>query len=604
MLSFFFFLLSAAVWTTPLWAQADPPSGAAKPSGQSVYARNCASCHSQVNTRAPLPDVLKKMSTAAIVRSMEGGVMMREAARLSKDEKVAVAEWLTGKPFEGDWKDKDGWCEGSAPAFNFDPRQPHWVGWGPDSGNTRFQPAEMARMTAADLPKLKLKWAFGFEGDRLSFAQPAIAGGRLFAGSAKGTVYSLNPKTGCIYWSFQASDLVRTAISLAKLKNGRWAVFFGDGRANAYALDAETGKLLWMTLVNPEPYCRVTGAPAYYDGTLYVPTSCIEDIPAMNPQYECCKSRGSVGAVDTNSGKLLWNTFMTEEPKPTTKSSVGTQLWGPSGVSVWASLTVDPKRKVVYAGTGNNHSNPPTPTSDAVIALDFKTGKMVWVRQLTPGGDAWNMACGGAGGPNCPENKGPDYDVGSTPVLRTVGGKDLVVVGQKSGMLTALDPDNGGKIVWQTRAAKGGALGGIEWGVGADEEKVYVPVADPGRGSGGGIHGIRLKDGEKIWFTPPQPCPDGKPCVQAQMAAPTVIPGVVFSGSMDGVLRAYDTKDGKILWEYNTIRDYETVNRVAARGGSLNGSGPVVVDGMLYVNSGYGMWGGRPGNVLLAFGIE
>jgi polyvinyl alcohol dehydrogenase (cytochrome) len=73
---------------------------------------------------------------------------------------------------------------------------------------------------------------------------------------------------------------------------------------------------------------------------------------------------------------------------------------------------------------------------------------------------------------------------------------------------------------------------------------------------------------------------------------------------MDGVLRAYDTKDGKILWEYNTIRDYETVNRVAARGGSLNGSGPVVVDGMLYVNSGYGMWGGRPGNVLLAFGIE
>jgi polyvinyl alcohol dehydrogenase (cytochrome) len=599
--------LSLALCSATVWAQAtassDSKAGDSKLNGQLIYARKCASCHNVPNTRAPLLDVLKKMNTASIVRAMENGIMMREAAGIPREEKVALSEWITGKPFEGELKDKAGWCEGTAPAFSFDAKQPHWMGWGQD-GNARFQPAAMAKLTPEDLPKLKLKWAFGFEGDRMSFAQPTIAGGRLFAGSAKGTVYSLDPKTGCIYWSFQAADLVRSAISIGKLKSGRWAALFGDGRGNAYGVDAENGKLIWMTPVNNGPYCRVTGAPALHEGAVFVPISCPEDIGAMNPKYECCKARGSVAALDVNTGSILWQTYMTDEPKPTALSKNGTQLYGPSGASVWGAVTVDPKRKLVYAGTGNNHSNPPTPTSDSVIAMDIKTGKMVWVRQLTPGGDAWNMACGAMGdGPNCPDNKGPDFDVGCAPVLRSVNGKDVIIAGQKSGLLTAINPEDG-KIVWQTRAAQGGALGGIEWGISADEERAYVPVSDMGRGKGGGIHGIRLKDGEKVWYTPPQPCPDGKPCMQAQMAASTVIPGVVFSGSMDGFLRAYGAKDGKVLWEYNTLQDYQTVNKVPGRGGSLNGPGPVVVDGMVFVNSGYGMWGGKPGNVLLMLSMD
>jgi polyvinyl alcohol dehydrogenase (cytochrome) len=189
------------------------------------------------------------------------------------------------------------------------------------------------------------------------------------------------------------------------------------------------------------------------------------------------------------------------------------------------------------------------------------------------------------------------------------------VIGQKSGIGWALDPDRGGEIVWQYRVSKGGLNGGMEWGSAVDAEHVYFPVSDvpwpgepyPEPREPGGLHAVRLETGQRAWAAPPQPprCEAGKGCNAGQIAAITVIPGIVFSGGNDGVLRAYTTSDGTIVWEFDSNREFETVNGIKAKGASMNGAGPSIVDGMLYVNSGYGGFGvSRPGNVLLAFGIE
>jgi polyvinyl alcohol dehydrogenase (cytochrome) len=577
------------------------------PSGAEVYVKACAQCHDVAGTRAPTRDVMKQMSASAILRSMENGVMLFQTTQLTKAEKVAVSEYISARKLgEEIAAPKAGFCDGAPGKFEFDPKSPSWIGWGPGDGNGRYQKADFARLSEKDLPKLKLKWALGYPGDRMSYSQPAVAGGRLFTGSPAGKVYSVDAKTGCIHWIFQAEDSVRAAIQLGRNKAGQWLAYFGDGLTNTYAVDAATGRQIWKATLNPMPYCRVTGGPALHAGRLFVPTSCPEDVGAMNPKHECCKSRGSVASLDAETGRILWQTFTTDEPKQTGVSKAGVPQWGPSGASVWGAVTVDPDRKLVYAGTGNNHSNPPTKTSDAILALDMNTGKIVWSTQLWPGGDAWNMACGGMNGANCPDNPGVDYDIGSAPILRKLGGKTYVIAGQKSGQLTALDPDKSGEIVWKSQAAKGGKLGGIEWGPAADEEMVYVPVSDAleRRGAGGGVRAIRIRDGESIWFAPPVPCGDRKPCIQANPGAATAIPGLVFAGAMDGILRAYSANDGKVLWEYDTVREFDTVNGIKARGGSLNGPGVSIVNGMVFVNSGYGMWGGSPGNVLLAFGLD
>ena len=203
---------------------------------------------------------------------------------------------------------------------------------------------------------------------------------------------------------------------------------------------------------------------------------------------------------------------------------------------------------------------------------------------------------------------GPDFDFGASPILRSLSAtRDILVVGQKSGVAYGLDPDREGAVVWQFRVGQGGALGGIEWGMAADEERVYVPVSDvlgPPRDAGG-LFALGLGGGQKVWQAPAPAlgCTDGRGCTGAQSAAISVIPGAVFSGSIDGHLRAYSTADGRILWDYDTAREFETVNRVKATGGSIDAAGPVIAGGLLLTNSGYGLWRGKPGNVLLAFDV-
>jgi polyvinyl alcohol dehydrogenase (cytochrome) len=302
---------------------------------------------------------------------------------------------------------------------------------------------------------------------------------------------------------------------------------------------------------------------------------------------------------------VIWKTYtIAEEPQRRGTSTAGVALWGPSGAAIWSPPTVDTRRGLLYVATGNQYSGPAHPASNAIIALDLKTGAVRWSKQVTPN-DIYLTGCR-AGNPNCPEANGPDVDFGSPPMLtRTAAGRDLIVIGQKSGIAFALDPDKNGEIVWEYRAGRGGVLGGIEWGSATDGERAYFAVSDITHPQPGGLHAVTLATGQRAWFAAPRPpvCGSGRGCNAAQSAAVTVIPGAVFSGANDGALRVYSTVDGAILWEFDTNREFPTVNGVAARGASMIGPGPVVAGGMVFVSSGYGAFGGRPGNVLLAFGV-
>jgi polyvinyl alcohol dehydrogenase (cytochrome) len=314
-----------------------------------------------------------------------------------------------------------------------------------------------------------------------------------------------------------------------------------------------------------------------------------------------------VTALDAVSGAILWKTYLfASQPKPRGTSPAGVAVWGPSGAAVWSAPTIDARRGALYVATGNAYSGPASSTTDAVVALDLESGSVRWVRQMTPG-DVYVTGCRGSENPNCPERNGPDHDFGSSPMLAAVsGGRDLLVIGQKSGMAFAINPDRQGEIVWQYRAGQGGPLGGIEWGAAADADRAYFAVSDMTQRQPGGLHAVTLSTGERAWFAAPASpaCGSGRGCSAAQSAAVTAIPGVVVSGSNDGVLRAYAAANGSVVWEFDSNRQFKAVNGVPANGASMQGPGPVVAGGMLFVNSGYGAFGGRAGNVLLAFGLE
>lgn len=581
--------------------------------GAQVYKERCAACHDASEaTRAPSREALRARTAAQIVAALDpGGVMAGNAAGMSAAEKQAVATFLSGTAAAAGAADPAvGACPPSTAPLPDPATLPMWNGWGNDASNTRFQNAKAAGLTAADVPKLTLKWAFAFAGATAASGQPAVAAGRVFVGNINGTVHSLDLKTGCTYWSFKADNGVRTAMSVGRVTvdgKPRTQVMFGDVSANAYALDAQTGALLWKLKVETHQVARITGAPSYANGRLFVPVSSIEEVPAARPTYPCCTFRGSVVAIDAATGKQVWKTYMIpEEPKIVGKNSAGTPQWRSAGAAIWTSPTIDTAKNMIYVATGNAYTEPAAPTSDAVVALDMTSGAIQWVQQATPN-DVFVIGCK-PGVENCPDDVGPDFDFGNSPILRTLqGGRRVLVLGQKSGVVYGLAPDDKGKILWQFRAGKGGALGGIEWGSAADERNIYVPVSDVLEPSdkAGGLFAIDLATGERVWHTPAPPlsCTTGAGCTGAQSAAISVMPGVVFSGSVDGHFRAYSTADGKIIWDFNTMQPFETVNGVKGQGGSIDAAGPVIAGGMVLTNSGYGQWRGKPGNVLLAFGL-
>ncbi len=605
----------AAQW---LSAGADPADAGFKDGseGARVYEQNCAVCHGANGQSkfAPLREALEFYEPGAILRSLESGTMAVPGAALSAAEKAAVASFLGGKELgDSHGAGAELRCRGEEMRFDFD----HSIqagGWGFDAENTRFLTSGQARLTEDEIPRLKLAWSRTFPGSVNMRSQPTIAGGALFIGSQPGTVYALDARTGCVRWTFQASAEVRSSINIGRITPAdgieRFAALFVDVLLNVYAVDATSGELIWRETGAPDQFAHSTGSPVLSRGRLYVPISGHEVVVKSRGDMSCCTTRGAVAAYDASSGKRLWRTStIASEARVQRRTKAGEELWGPSGAMVWSPPTIDHSRNRLYVGTGTNHSSPATDTSDAIIAMDLDTGEIIWVRQ-TLRGDAWNAACWLGPAENCPLENGPDLDFGAPPILAKLqDGKDIIIAGQKSGNVYALDPDDDGKILWQAGVGRGGAAGGIHWGMAVDaaKERVYVAISDrdhpvpygPGRP---GLYALDLRTGEYIWRAPAQDVCNGRPGCYPGLSAPvTALSGVVLAGSLDGHLRAYAADSGSVVWDYDTAREFTGLTGASGRGGSIDAVGPVAAAGMVYVNSGYALFRQMPGNVLLAF---
>jgi polyvinyl alcohol dehydrogenase (cytochrome) len=550
------------------------------------------------------------MTPERIYAALASGIMKSVGDTLSEEDRRRVAESLSGQLLgsaeAGDAATMPNRCARNPPLH---PADASWNGWGNGPDNHRFQSSAAAGLSAASVGRLTLRWAFGFPGGTSAYAQPAVFAGRVFVGSDTGYIYSLDAATGCVYWSYRTQAGVRNAMTLGRLGTwggARYAVFFGDLKATAYALDARTGQEIWKRRVDDHFATRITAAPALYQGRLYVPVSAWEGFQARVLDYPCCTAVGSVSALDASTGELIWKTYsIPERPHPTHRNSRGVQQWAPAGAPIWNTPTLDPRHGLLYVGTGDSSTYPAAATSDAILALDLKSGQPRWSRQIYAN-DAFIVGCSGAGfTDNCPAVVGPDWDIPMSPMLTRLHGKNLLVFGTKPGDVQALDADREGQPVWrrnlfsdpagQETRPSGSPNRGPVWGGAVDEGYVYFGL------SAGGVAAVRLTDGQRAWYTP-LTSSAGKRVSHA--AAATVVPGVVFVGGSDGRVWALATRDGHPLWSFDTAHAFDTVNAVPAHGGSISAAGPVVAGRMLFIGSGYSVVADTPGNVLLAFGLD
>jgi polyvinyl alcohol dehydrogenase (cytochrome) len=564
--------------------------------------QRCANCHRMADSgRAPdvdgAPDLaaLRKMAPQAILQAITMGSMRTHVEDVPDETRRAMAEFISGRKLSpvaaGDARSMPNRCPAAA---RFNPSAgPSWNGWAPDIGNARFQPAP--GFTAADVPRLTLKWAFGFPGAASVYGQPTVVGGRVFVGVDTAYVYALDATTGCVHWSFLADAGVRNAISIGSVGGGRSAAFFGDIRGNVYAVDAATGEALWKVNADPHPLAAITGAPTLYEGRLYVPVSSREEAAGGSLNYPCCTFRGSIVAFDAATGKQVWKTYaIPDPPQPSRRNSKGTQLWTGAGAAIWHAPTIDPRTRAVYVATGDAYTEPAHRNTDAVMALQMDTGKILWSVQDYEN-DAWLVACAQDPTENCPKDLGPDYDFGAAPILMTLaGGQRVLLAGQKSGQVFAHDPDRGGALMWKTALVDKIGESEILFGGAADGTTAYFGLDN------GAIAAVDPATGRRKWFNPPVP-PGPR---RGFTAALTAIPGIVFAGNQDGTLRAYASGTGRIVWTFTLLQDFKTVNHVPGRGGGMGAPGPTVAAGMLFVPSGYvGLGNGTAGNVLLVFGL-
>ena len=305
-------------------------------------------------------------------------------------------------------------------------------------------------------------------------------------------------------------------------------------------------------------------------------------------------------------------------PQQRGTTRTGAKIFSPSGAAIWNSPTVDVKRGLLYVGTGNNYTGPADDRSNSVLALDLKTGQIKWTWQVVAG-DAWNVGCM-IGTDSCPKNSGPDADLGSGTLLATLrDGSERLFFGLKSGLVMAIDPARHDRALWSNRVGRGSIQGGVQFGMAFDGERLYVPIADMSNSmdasnqardaSAGaprpGLYALDPASGGVLWQSPADNVCHGRQfCDAGILAAIAAIPGAVFAGHMDGRLRAYDAATGRVLWQYDTTQNHTALGGATAHGGTIGGGGPVIHDGMVYTNSGYGMYFHMPGNVLLAFSID
>jgi len=276
---------------------------------------------------------------------------------------------------------------------------------------------------------------------------------------------------------------------------------------------------------------------------------------------------------------------------------------------IWNSPAIDAQRNQLDVGTGENMSSPATKTSDAIFAIDLASGAVNWVFQATEN-DVWNVACDTEADHSCPPEGGPDFDFGAaTMLLTTSEGRQLVLAGQKSGVVHALDPDNGA-LVWQNQVGRGGVQGGVHFGMAAAGDMLFVPISDMPDGreydipEKPGLHAVDLKTGTLKWYVPtPDRCASRLYCYPGISQAVTATDDLVFAGGMDGILRVHEAETGNVLWEIDTTQRFTTISGEETTGGSFGGgAGPVLSGNTLLLASGYGIYNHMAGNLLLMLG--
>lgn len=583
--------------------------------GAGLYKQHCAHCHDGNVSKAPHLVWLSMMGPQKIYRALNSGIMRPQGATLSDKQHREIAEYLTNQSLESSEQFSYApSCDTDSVSLNPQAALPQ-TGWGHDT--SRFISSDVAGLRAHDVPKLELKWAYAFPGATRARSQPSVGFGAVYMGSEDGSVYALDAETGCEHWRFEASAEVRTGVVLAPAVEGQPALaVFGDVIANLYAVNALTGELVWRLRADDHPSATLTGTPAIFNNTVYAPLSSLEVVAAANPEYDCCKFRGNVLAVDLGSGEIRWRHYSIPEPPALVKKTrIGTKVLGPSGAPIWGSPTVDEKRGLLYVGTGENYSSPADGNSDAIIAITLDTGERAWEFQSIAN-DAWNTACQFKDNPNCPEEKGPDYDYGASILLVELqDGKQVLVAGGKNGSVSAHDPDNKGKLLWLEKVGRGSIQGGVHFGMAVEGSTVYVPINDMNHSNDGsvldesaarpGVNALNAADGKRLWsHVQNDVCPETLEfCDPGVSSAVTAIPGVLFAGHLDGFLRAYNKEDGRVLWEYDTKQAVPAVNGLTARGGGMSGPGATIANGHLFLNSGYGFSAHMPGNMFAVFGL-
>lgn len=581
--------------------------------GAPIYRANCATCHDAGVNRAPQKFNLIDMTPEAIHAALIDGPMKPQGMALSDAQKVEVAEYLSGRKMGAAMAPESlKRCEGAAARFDLT-EPPAFTGWGLDPASTHSIPAAVSGLSKADAGRLTLKWAFGFPNSVRARSHPIVAGGAILVGNYNGSVYALDRETGCVRWAFPAQAEVRTGMVVSPWsagdRNARPLAYFGDVKGNVYALNLLDGTLAWKVRADTHPAAIITGTPTLHRGMLYVPVSSLEEGFATSPGYTCCNFRGSVVAYDARSGTEKWRTWLVDPAVRQGQSKDGPDKLGPSGVAVWNSPAVDAARGQLYVATGDNYTEPGTPLSDAVVALDLATGRIKWHYQALAN-DTWNVACVTKTSASCPENESPDFDFGAGTVLaRGKNGKDLVLAGQKSGWVYGLEPATG-RLAWKTRVGRGSPGGGVHFGMAAENGTLFVPVVDnyfygpEDHPAAPGLHALDIATGRALWhYLSPTKCAVVQ-CSPGFGGSITATAGMVISGADDGALRVFDGATGKVLWETDTTQAYRTVNGVAAHGGAIAGGvAPIVYKGNLIVPSGYGFASKKGGNVLLVYGV-
>jgi polyvinyl alcohol dehydrogenase (cytochrome) len=494
----------------------------------------------------------------------------------------------------------------------------NWSTWQHDLAGSRFNGAETA-ITPKTVGSLKLKWAFAYPAIpyRMAKSQPAVVDGAIYFGSPDNKFYSLDAQTGATRWSFDLASVGGPITGDGSVWDGptvvNHTVYFGDHRGYVYALDAATGQLIWDVRLDTHPLVGITGSPLYFDGSLFVGTSSTESgVPA---DYPCCTFHGQVASIDAATGQVQWRHYIVPPAQQVGTWPNGVARYEPSGGAVWATPIIDAATRTLIVGSGQNYTGS-AGDIDSVLAISTDTGQTRWKQQLLQH-DTWRQICQTPGNEDyCPGDatgSALDFDFGAMPNIFTVHGRKLVGIGQKNGYYHAYDVLTG-HLVWETALGTpkpNGGVGGLEWGGAYDGHYIYVASwqADPGT-----LYALDPASGRVVWQTPnpSDGCSTGGAgqypdmCELALTPAVTATPGLVYEGSADGKMRIFSSATGALLWQFDTVRDYDGVNGVPGRGSALSGNGGAVVsNGMLYVQSGYyPFYPTDRGYVLLAFALS